>query len=199
MQSMAFRHSFLYVNAMEVVHKGNKDVGAWNIVAKDLKKTQKKLDAYYKAQEQANAAGANQWKRSKSHFTAPNGYYTTNSDVGGDRETDVKLVQGNSYGASGSSAGMSDSELLAIIAPSFRRPTGRPRSSQFKGHLDGIKKRIIAKKLSGSRLGKKSTVNDLSTEGQKKKIRCGQCHLLGHSTPSCRKKKVDLDTELPEF
>lgn len=45
MQSMTFRHTFLYVNAIDVVQDGNKDLIAFDIASKYMKKA-KKLKEY---------------------------------------------------------------------------------------------------------------------------------------------------------
>jgi hypothetical protein len=50
-ESMTYCHTYLYVNAIEVVKDGNRDLGAFDIAAKYLKKAQKKLREYYEAQE----------------------------------------------------------------------------------------------------------------------------------------------------
>uniref|UniRef100_A0A0A8Y941 Uncharacterized protein n=1 Tax=Arundo donax TaxID=35708 RepID=A0A0A8Y941_ARUDO len=34
---------------------------------------------------------------------------------------------------------------------------------------------------------------------KRKKIRCGDREVYGHNSANCRKKQVDLDTEVPEF
>lgn len=91
---------------------------------------------------------------------------------------------------------MSDSELLTIRAPDFNRPAGRPRETRFKGARDYYGKKQKKRRDPGF-LGNKST-KEVDPKA-KKKPRCGECELLGHTATQCRKRPVDLTTELPEF
>ncbi|CAL5087624.1 unnamed protein product [Urochloa decumbens] len=90
MNSMTYRHGYLYVNALGVVKDGNRDLGAFEIVAKDLKK----LRAYFKAKENTTSG-----LRIERLFLA------TDTDVGADSGYDTDARIGNSYGAAGSSQG----------------------------------------------------------------------------------------------
>jgi hypothetical protein len=118
MKSMTYHHSYLYVNALGVVNDGNRDLGAFEIVAKDLKKLRKKLRDNFKAKEKIVADGF------KERFSMQGTDYATESDGCVGSGTDAAPREGNTYGAAGSSAWMSDSELLSIRAPDFNRQQG---------------------------------------------------------------------------
>ena len=130
MESMTYRHTYLYVNAIEVVQDGYKDLGVFDIAAKYLKKAQKKLREYYKAKENDKCTPAT------NRVVMQSNYYTTDIDTGVDSGSEKEAGLGNSYGAAGSSAMMSDSELLKFGAPAFNRPAGRPIQNREKGFLE---------------------------------------------------------------
>lgn len=75
MNSMTYRHNYLYVNALGVVNEGDRDLGAFEIVAKDLKKLQKKLRDYFKAKEKIAADGF------RERFSMQGTDYATDSDA----------------------------------------------------------------------------------------------------------------------
>ncbi|CAN6171826.1 unnamed protein product [Urochloa humidicola] len=190
MKSMTFRHSYLYVNAMAVVQDGNKDLGAFEIVSKYLKKAQKKLREYFKAKENLTSSGTNGLNRG---LFMQGDYYTTESDTGADSGYETQERPMNSYGAAGSCAGMSDSELLRMKAPVVNRRVGRPKQNRFKGMQDYYSKK---------QKRKYNEFNTIDGDNSKKKRalpRCRECQILGHTATQCRKKEVDLTTKLPEF
>lgn len=195
LQSMTYRHTFLYINAMEIVQDGNKDLIAFDIVAKSLKKTQKKLREYYKTKESLTQAGV---PIDSNGFVVQNNYHTTDSDTEIDSGSETEVRYYNSYGAAGSSAGMSDSELLKIRAPAFKRPAGRPRQNRFKSAIDIYAKKHKRKK-SDFGISTDSLITNKQTSKKKAKIRCSECGILGHNATSCKKKHIDLNTEIPEF
>lgn len=190
MQSMTFRHSYLYVDAMGLVEDGNKDLGAFDIVTKSIKKAKKKLREYFAAKEKAtnNGCGAG--------FGMQGAYYTSGSDVGAGSSSEIEGRPRNSYGAAGSSAWMSDSELLSIRAPHVNRGRGRPQETRFKGVSDYYGKRQKRTRVSSS--GPKM-MNSAEPSTKKRQIRCGDCQILGHNSKQCKNKTVDLNSELPEF
>lgn len=98
----------------------------------------------------------------------------------------------NSYGAAGTSAWMSDSELLNIRAPHVSRGRDRPKEIRFKGVSDYYNKKQKRTKVNSN--------SDLGGAPKKKKkmIRCGKCKLLGHNSKQCRNMLFDT-SELPEF
>lgn len=73
MQSMTFRHSYLYVDAIGLVEEGNKDLGAFDIVSKSIKKIKKKLREYFKAKENGSNLGCG------GKFGMDGAYYTSGS------------------------------------------------------------------------------------------------------------------------
>lgn len=70
--------------------------------------------------------------------------------------TDVESTKGNRYGASGSSAGLSDSEILKLRGPVMDRGPGRP-----------VSKRLLSSAEKGSRRSakRKKTITVGSTNG----------------------------------
>ncbi|RLN38720.1 uncharacterized protein C2845_PM01G22530 [Panicum miliaceum] len=106
------------------------------------------------------------------------------------------LDDAEDYGAAGSSAGMSDSELMRIKAPSFNRPAGRPRQNRFKGALDYFGKRKVKTKNDHRMYDKYDSDLDVK---KMKRIGCGECSILGHSANICEKKRVDLNSDIPDF
>lgn len=191
MQSMTFRHSYLYIDAMGLVEDGNKDLGAFDIVSKSIKKIKKKLKEYFMEKENATNNGFG------SSFGNDGAYYTTGSDVGAASGSENESGAGNTYGAAGASAWMSDSELLSIRAPHVNRGRGRPKETRFKGGTDYYSKKQKKSKVANVRLNTRAS--DGGIQKKKKLIRCGKCKILGHNAKQCNNMAVDLSAELPEF
>jgi ribosomal protein L44E len=126
-------------------------------------------------------------------------YYTTDSDAGVDSGSEKEVGLGNSYGAAGSSTMMSDSELLKLRALAFKRPVGRPIQNRKKGFLETYGKKRKRKSDNDFGIGTRAPIINNEKPNQKKKIRCSECQILGHNATKCRKKHVDLNTEIPEF
>ncbi|RLM58562.1 hypothetical protein C2845_PM18G03690 [Panicum miliaceum] len=165
-------------------------LGCFDIVAKSIKKDSKKLREYFKNKEKTGNI------ESHAVFNKQNRYYPTESEGGVDSASEVEGMPTNTYGASGSSSWMSDSELLAIKAPSFIRRARRPKETRFKGVTDYYQSKQKRKRSNDADSNcKKPKIS----ESKKKLVRCGECKLLGHSATQCKKKQVDLDCELPEF
>jgi hypothetical protein len=155
------------------------------------KKTQRKLREYFKNKEKTGKI------ESHAVFNKQNRYYPTESEGGVDSASEVEGMPTNTYGASGSISWMSDSELLAIKAPSFIRRAGRPKETRFKGVTDYYQSKQKRKRSNDA--GSNCKKPKISESKKKKLVRCGECKLLGHSATQCKKKQVDLDCELPEF
>jgi hypothetical protein len=191
MQSMTFRHTFLYVNAIDVVQNGNKDLIAFDIASKYLKKAQKKLKEYFMLKEK------NPRVEDQEELFMKGTYYTTENDSAVDSGCEIEGRKQNTFGASGSSAWMSDSELLRLKAPPSIRATGRPKEIRHKGTSD-----YYAKRQKRSRFDGKDGTEDsrAGPKTKKKKItRCSDCRILGHNASQCKKKHVDTSSELPHF
>jgi hypothetical protein len=135
LQSMTFRHTFLYVNAIDVVQEGNKDLVAFDIASKYLKKAQKKLKEYFVAKEK------NPTISHPDLFFGKAGYYPSESDMPDDSASEREGTRINSFGAAGSSAWMSDTELLKLKALSVIRAPGRPKENRYMGSSDYYAKR----------------------------------------------------------
>jgi hypothetical protein len=204
LDSMTFRHSYLYLSAISVIEDGNKDLGAFEIVSKELKQIQIKLKSYFSSKANVSEAGCSM------QSLVQHNYYTSVSEEGVNTETErdgetafENEREGNvcnTYGAAGSSAEMSDSDLMRIRAPTFIRPPGRPRVKRLKGALDyfGVRK---AKKGRCRSISKNiEEVNNDEGVGNKtkRKIRCRTCKILGHTSAQCKKKVVDIELDIPE-
>jgi hypothetical protein len=193
MQSMTFRNTFLYVNAIDVVQDGNKDLVAFDIASKYLKKAQRKLKEYFMLKEKNPRIGYQDNLATKADL------YKTDTDSAIDSGSEMEGRKHNSYGASGSSAWMSDSELLKLKAPPFIRAAGRPKEIRYKGTSD-----YYAKRQKRSRFDVMDDLEDNRGSGKgknaKNKVpRCSDCRILGHKSSQCKKKHVDVSMELPDF
>ncbi|KAL6626809.1 hypothetical protein ACP70R_030535 [Stipagrostis hirtigluma subsp. patula] len=124
--SQQIRQSILYVNALEVARAGDKDQEAADIIMRHLSQAKKEVerlqDARAKDRGYCSASGS-----------AADGIHT-------DHETDIDGPRGNAYGASGSSAYMSDSDLENILAPIPHKPKGRPRANRYTSMFDRNRK-----------------------------------------------------------
>jgi hypothetical protein len=188
LQSMTFRHSFLYVNAIDVVQDGNKDLVAFDIASKYLKKAQKKLKEYFMAKEK------NPGISHPADFFKKGTFYPSESDIAEGSESEREARTKNSFGAAGSSAWMSDSELMKLKAPNVSRAPGRPKERRYMGCSDYYAKRQKRSTWDGvdAREGGAKTTKKMVS-------RCKDCCITGHNIAQCRKKHVDVFTELPEF
>jgi hypothetical protein len=193
LQSMTFRHSFLYVNAIDVVQEGNKDLVAFDIASKYLKKAQKKLKEYFVAKEK-NPTISNPDK-----FFSKGAYYPSETDIPDESASDREGRTINSFGAAGSSAWMSDTELLKLKAPTVIRAPGRPKEIRYMGSSDYYGKRKKRKTWDGLEVMQRNAGEGKNTTNKKKVSRCKDCCIRGHTTKECRKKHVDVSTELPDF
>lgn len=62
-----------------------------------------------------------------------------------DIATDIEEIRGNKYGASGSSATLSDTEILNIKAPFVDRKNGRPRVKRLRSSADIASKKVSSR------------------------------------------------------
>ncbi|KAL6609415.1 hypothetical protein ACP70R_039384 [Stipagrostis hirtigluma subsp. patula] len=113
------RQSLLFVNALEVVRAGDKDPEAADIIMKHLANAKREVDRLTDA-------------RLKAKGPVPT--WSSGGEDGGltDCETDNEGFFANTYGASGSSAGLSDDELQNMLPPQVDRQKGRPRANRFR-------------------------------------------------------------------
>jgi hypothetical protein len=133
---MTFRHTFLYVNAIDVVQHGNTDLLAFDIASKYLKKAQKKLKEYFMLKNN-NSSVSN-----VNEMLTKVAFYPLESEVPDESASEIEQTRGNTFGASGSSACMNDSELLKLKAPAYKRPAGRPKEIRFRGSSDYYAPRV---------------------------------------------------------
>jgi hypothetical protein len=118
--------SVLYVNALEAVQAVENDPDAAEIFMKYLANAKKEIQRMVDE------------RHTGSENMVTSGY---SSDSGSEGfETDFDDVNANTYGASGSSAYMSDADIRAIHAPTVRNPVGRPRQNRYPRMFERFKK-----------------------------------------------------------
>lgn len=119
--SLTIWHRRLNTKALEACKKGNTYRETYDIVMKHLNKAIKEVDEYIEERKKSEEARE-----------------TDMDEV--EILTDVESTKGNRYGASGSSAGLSDSEILKLRGPVMDRGPGRP-----------VSKRLLSSAEKGSR------------------------------------------------
>lgn len=202
---LAMQSMQLNAKALEAVSKGNTDTETLQVVMKHFIAAIKEVDAILEA------------RREKSEVTSKNsdnGTVCVDSEDGVDIQTDIEGVRGNRYGASGSSAGMSDSEILKLKAPIANRSRGRPRVNRYRTKADIATKKLSTKgKKSATKSAKTKRTEDLATSStvkqkakrQRKTIDqkslednrglpyqskfCGKCRNPGHTRRTCGREK----------
>jgi hypothetical protein len=115
------RHSLLHVNALEVVGRAKNDRQIHDIVGRHLKSAMTEIERLV------------DWRSNQPGYCSP-------TDNGSDSASDAEAVNGNSYGAAGISARMSDAEIENMRAPAVRLPQGRPICNKQPSALDKIRK-----------------------------------------------------------
>ncbi|KAG2568135.1 hypothetical protein PVAP13_7NG159300 [Panicum virgatum] len=117
------QQSVLHVNALGVVHSADNDPDAAQILMKHLNLARKEMQLLFEEKsknKQDNLSGGY-----SSAFSSKGCY---DSDSGPESEGANDIV----FGASGSSAYMSDSDILSIQAPPVPpKSVGRPRENRF--------------------------------------------------------------------
>ncbi|RLN22975.1 hypothetical protein C2845_PM07G11820 [Panicum miliaceum] len=138
MHSFTFRNRKLRLEALELVRKGDTDLQLFEIVSDHLKQAHKQahkhVDEVIAARKKALEAGV----EDQADDSCDEGVQEE-CCIGAQSEGEAMI--GNKYGASGSSAGMSDSEILKMRAPLVKRFAGRPRSKRFMATSTRFKRR----------------------------------------------------------
>lgn len=116
--------SLLYANALDVVKSTDKDLKAGEILTRHLNLARKEIQAL-------KSAADKQIITSDEDITAASSNEEDNSHLSA-YDSDGQPVVRNVYGASGSSAYMSDVDLNQIRAPLVPTETGRRRETRFK-------------------------------------------------------------------
>jgi hypothetical protein len=116
--------SILHVNALEVVQSAGKDADASQILMKHLSMAKKEMQTLFDERNKNQPSNVDSDYNSTS---APDHGYCNVSGY----ETEG-WVSDNMYGASGSSAYMSDGDILSIKAPTVpEKQSGRPRENRY--------------------------------------------------------------------
>lgn len=145
---LTFQTMQLNAKALEVVSKGNTDIETLHIVMKHLNAAIKEVDCVMSARNKIITANSECPEQGNESVT-------TDHDLG--IQTNVDVV-GNRYGASGSSAVMSDSEGLNIKAPIANRNHGRARVNRYRSKADTAVKKLTAKR-SGNAMNETNSNN----------------------------------------
>lgn len=127
----------LNAKALEAVSKGNTDIETLQVVMKHLNAAIKEVDGIIRAKREKTLASPEVQDKDNLCVDSEDALGT---------QTDVEAMQGNHYGASGSSAGMSDSEILKLKAPIANRARGRPRANRYRSQADLASKKLPTKK-----------------------------------------------------
>ncbi|CAN6372782.1 unnamed protein product [Urochloa humidicola] len=142
----------LNAKALEAISKGNTDTETLQVVMKHFTAAIKEVDALLKARREKTVIYSE---------AADNSRVTDETEDECGIQTDIEVVIGNRYGASGSSAGMSDSEILNLKAPIANRSRGRPRVNRYRSQADIASKKVAAqakKNEAGTKRKKRSEV-----------------------------------------
>lgn len=162
--SLTYRHRLLAAIAALMVTEGDHDAETFEIATKHMHRAFMEIADYRKLKQSFESDG----------YTSKND--GTCSEYGNGTDTDGE-TGGNMFGAAGSSAGLSDSELLSLRPPDVKIKRGRPRMNRYKGRLDIIKEKM-------KRSGRKST------KKKKKGKACRTCGLDDHKETECLTKSV---------
>lgn len=161
----------LFANALDVVKSTNKNPKAGEILTRHLNMARKEIEGL----ETANVDVI-----SPSEGNATAGYMSASGTKAMNKETeygsDGLQVLTNTYGASGSSAYMSDADINRIQAPSVPKETGRKREKRynplFERRRKGRKRYTAATMTSESIEGHLTTMiiaNEMAKEGKEPK------------------------------
>lgn len=159
MQAMTYRHRMLAVNASHLIEQGDEDTETFDIAVRYIKIALQEIDDYKKAK----ALLAENESQTE---------HETSCNEGDATDTDAEQC-GNKFGAAGSSAELSHTELLSMRPTAIKRKAGRPRTNRYKTRLDVAKKKF--KKKLKSDVGRKRKGN----------TRCTTCDLYGNEASEC--------------
>jgi hypothetical protein len=130
----------MYVDALALVKKGDIDIWLFEIVNDHLKKAHQHVDSVIAEREKASMENV-------SNNESNTEVEEDESDCEEINEEDLffhsggEALRSNNYGAYGSSARMSDSEIMNLKAPPIKRVPGRQRGRRFMSGSCGTKKR----------------------------------------------------------
>jgi hypothetical protein len=119
-------NNMLYVNALETVQAVENDTEAAEILMTYLSNAKKEIQRMVEQRD----------KCSDNILTSGYSSDPHSDDVGSEFDDD----NANTYGASGSSAYMSDADIRAIQTPTIRNNVGRPRENRYPRMFERFKK-----------------------------------------------------------
>lgn len=125
MHSQTFRHGLLHVSAMESVKLGDTDLETFKEMMKHLTAGQKAVKAIL------DARGVPAVEEPLPNYDSSDAEWHRNQTVGYQSEPDIVNSGHMVYGVSGSSAGLTPSDISSIRAPLIVRNRGRPRVNRF--------------------------------------------------------------------
>lgn len=150
--SFTFRRRMLQLKNAELVRMGDMDMELFDIVFGYMKVAEKQCKEVIAARERkALAVTATQQIEESDEYDADDDNIAVHSDG--------EALRGNKYGASGSSAGLSDTEIIKLKAPLVVRKHGRPRTRRYKGSTDAFRKKKPDMKLKDGPVSGRATMS----------------------------------------
>jgi hypothetical protein len=171
--ALTYRHRLLSASAERIVTEGDHDAETFEIATKHMNRAFMEIADYMKMKAMGETDGFH------SNDERSCGEHGTSTDTDGE-------IFGNSYGAAGCSARVSDSELLRMRPPEAKRVNNRPRIIRYKSRLDLIQNKLKKKRVTNGSKKKKS------------KTRCTTCGLEDHKASECHTKTVDMSIPVVE-
>lgn len=136
-QSTTFRHRLMQLQSAKILAKGDMDIELFEIVMKHMKAAEIEADKVIAARLKDD--GVVQDDDSSDEEVEVN---TDKGKVtGGVVQSDGEVLRNNKYGASGSSAVYSDTEIINMKAPALKKIHGRERSKRFMAGSESSKKK----------------------------------------------------------
>lgn len=178
LQSTTFRNRLMRLQSVKLVAKGDTDVELFEIVMKHMKAAEKETDEVI-AGRLKNTGVVQEEDSSDDEVEDKNNSQGNEHDNVG-VQSDGELLRKNKYGASGSSAGLSDSEIRKFRAPVLEKVRGSRRSKRFIAGSESSKKKWKKKKKTETHTpAAASQTSDLGTGG--KESQANRNDVLGDS------------------
>ncbi|KAJ1260660.1 hypothetical protein BS78_10G250100 [Paspalum vaginatum] len=171
--------TILFGKALEVANKANDDLETRDVAMKYFQMAEKEIDKI-KEERQKKAVSI---VESESNICS----------MERDTSSDIESVPRNVYGASGSSAYMSDDDVLRIKAPPIPVRKGRSKTNRYLSLLDITKKKtkkIVAPNITVRKIKQGKTSEDKQKTRKETVVtkitpHCSRCRSAGHDKRRC--------------
>lgn len=136
MHCKTYRSRLMDLQSVKLKSTGDTDVELFEVVMKHMRAAEKEAEeliakrAKDAANEQVEDSDEEELEDDQAAVQSDGGVLRNKDQRCSGNNGGVTLRK-NKYGASGSSAGYSDSEILGLKAPFFKRPAWRPRNNRF--------------------------------------------------------------------